>query len=249
MREYQRTSGCLLRFLREQLDDPEAADCGRCSRCLGRPLRQLQLSSVDDGAAALARTGVALAAKKIWPTGMAASGVELSGRIAAGSCAVEGRALARLSDLGWGDRLAAVLAEDAEPGPAVLSGVVSTLRDWPWESRPEVVVSIESRSRPALVASLASQVAQIGRLADAGSVRRVQQRRPQAELHNAAHKLANVVGAFEVPPAVAAAIRDRVVLLVDDLWDSGWTATWVARLLREAGAAQVLPFALAAAGG
>ncbi len=249
MREYLRTPGCLLRFLREQLDDPEAADCGRCSRCVGRPLRALQLSSVEDGAAALARTGVALATKKIWPTGMAASRIELSGRIAAGSAAAEGRALARLSDLGWGDRLSAALAEDAEPSPAVLSGVVSTLRDWQWESRPEVVVCIESRRRPVLVASLASRVAEIGRLAHAGAVRRTAARRPQEELHNAAHKLANVVGAFEVPPAVAEAIRDRVVLLVDDLWDSGWTATWVARLLREAGAAQVLPFALAAAGG
>ncbi|MCW2549657.1 MAG: Phosphoribosyl transferase domain, partial [Mycobacterium sp.] len=41
----------------------------------------------------------------------------------------------------------------------------------------------------------------------------------------------------------------RVVLLVDDLWDSGWTATWASRLLIEAGAAQVLPFSLAAGGG
>jgi ATP-dependent DNA helicase RecQ len=249
MREYQRTSGCLLRFLREQLDDPGATDCGRCSRCLGHPLRELQLSSVADGAQALSRAGVALATRKTWPTGMAARGIELTGRIAAGTAAAEGRALARLSDLGWGDRLAAALAADGEPNPAVLSGVVSTLRDWPWESRPEVVVSVESRRRPLLVASLAGRVAEIGRLLDAGSVRRVSQRRPQEELHNAAHKLANVVGAFEVPPDVAEAVRDRVVLLVDDVWDSGWTATWIARLLREAGAAEVLPFALAAAGG
>jgi ATP-dependent DNA helicase RecQ len=249
MREYQITSGCLLRFLREQLDDSGAADCGRCSRCLGHPLRELRLSSVEDGAAALARTGVELATKKTWPTGMAASGLELSGRIAAGSAAAPGRALARLSDLGWGDRLAAALASDGELSPALMSGVVSALRDWPWESRPEVVVSIESRARPMLVSSLASRVAEVGRLAAAGMVRRAAPRRPQHELHNSAHKLANVVGAFEVPPEVAAAAADRVVLLVDDLWDSGWTATWVARLLHEAGAAQVLPFALAAAGG
>ena len=100
-----------------------------------------------------------------------------------------------------------------------------------------------------LVSSLAARVAEVGRLVDAGAVRRVAQRRPQQELHNAAHKLANVVGAFEVPPEVAEAVRDRVVLLVDDVWDSGWTSTWIARLLREAGAAEVLPFALAAAGG
>ena len=37
------------------------------------------------------------------------------------------------------------------------------------------------------------------------------------------------------------------VLLVDDVIDSGWTATVVARLLRRAGAPAVLPFALALA--
>ena len=33
--KYVRTPGCLLRFLSEQLDDPEAQDCGRCSDALG----------------------------------------------------------------------------------------------------------------------------------------------------------------------------------------------------------------------
>jgi ATP-dependent DNA helicase RecQ len=249
MKEYLRTPSCLLRFLREQLDDPEAADCGRCSRCIGHPLRELQLRAVEDGAQALARSGVPLGVKKTWPTGMAATGIELSGRIAEGAAAVEGRALARLSDLGWGARLAASLASGEELNPALMAGVVSTLRDWPWENRPDVVVAIESLRHPALVSSLAAQVASVGRLAYAGAVRRVAARRSQQEVYNSAHKLANVVGAFEVPQEVAAAVHERVVLLVDDLWDSGWTASWVARLLREAGAAQVLPFALAAAGG
>jgi ATP-dependent DNA helicase RecQ len=35
------------------------------------------------------------------------------------------------------------------------------------------------------------------------------------------------------------------VLLVDDLADTGWTLTMAARVLRAAGAAEVLPFALA----
>ncbi len=38
---------------------------------------------------------------------------------------------------------------------------------------------------------------------------------------------------------------DGPVLLVDDLVDSGWTMTLAARLLRDAGAPAVLPFALA----
>jgi ATP-dependent DNA helicase RecQ len=37
------------------------------------------------------------------------------------------------------------------------------------------------------------------------------------------------------------------VLLVDDLVDTGWTFTVVARLLRRAGAGRIYPFALALA--
>ncbi len=249
MKEYVRTSGCLLRFLREQLDDPEAADCGRCSRCVGHPLRELSLSSVAESAEALARAGVELGVKKTWPTGMAATGIALSGRIAAGSTLSGGRALARLSDLGWGGRLTAALDADAEVGPALMDGVVRTLKDWPWESRPEVVVAMPSLSHPLLVSSLASAVARVGRLVDGGALRRSAARRPQAEVHNSAHKLANVVGSLEVPEDVADSVRDGVVLLVDDVWDSGWTATWAARLLREAGAQEVLAFTLASSGG
>jgi ATP-dependent DNA helicase RecQ len=249
MREYLHTSSCLLRFLREQLDDPEAVDCGRCSRCLGHPLRELSLATVAESAEALARTGISLPVKKTWPTGMAATGNKLTGRIAEGSAAGEGRALARLSDLGWGARLATALADDAEPSAALLDGVIRTLRDWPWEARPEVVVAMPSQQHPILVSSLAAQVSAKGRLIEGGSLRRSAARRPQQELHNSAHKLANVVGALEVPADVADAIRGRVVLLVDDLWDSGWTATWASKLMVEAGAAQVLPFALAAGGG
>ncbi|MGH3658897.1 MAG: RecQ family ATP-dependent DNA helicase, partial [Micromonosporaceae bacterium] len=33
MRDYQATTGCRMRFLADQLDDPYATDCGRCDRC------------------------------------------------------------------------------------------------------------------------------------------------------------------------------------------------------------------------
>ena len=52
----------------------------------------------------LGRPGVLVAPRKLWPTGLAAVGVPLSGRIAAAEQAGPGRALGRLSDLGWGPR-------------------------------------------------------------------------------------------------------------------------------------------------
>ena len=41
MMRYQQTSECRMRFLREQLDDPQAGGipiCGRCDNCTGSPL-------------------------------------------------------------------------------------------------------------------------------------------------------------------------------------------------------------------
>jgi ATP-dependent DNA helicase RecQ len=54
----------------------------------------------------------------------------------------------------------------------------------------------------------------------------------------------NVWDAFEVADG---AVPDGPVLLVDDLADSKWTLTIVARALRAAGSGPALPFVLATA--
>src|ERR1700685_4538096 len=49
----------------------------------------------------------------MWPTGMRERGGELSGKTAPGLSAEPGRAIGRLTDLGWGPRLRALLGSDA----------------------------------------------------------------------------------------------------------------------------------------
>jgi len=57
--------------------------------------------------------------------------VELSGRINDGPSA--GRAIGRLTDLGWGARLKRLLDEpDGPVPPEVLSAAVAVLAAWPW---------------------------------------------------------------------------------------------------------------------
>lgn len=51
--------------------------------------------------------------------------------------------------------------------------------------------------------------------------------------------------AFVVPPEIEEAVAGKAVLLVDDEVVSRWTMAIGARLLRQAGATAVLPFALA----
>jgi ATP-dependent DNA helicase RecQ len=257
MRTYATTADCRMEFLRRCLDDPAAAPCGRCDNCAG----VWYPSGVSAGALAaaqahLGRVGVTIEPRKMWPTGLPATGVALSGRIPPAEQADPGRALARLSDLGWGERLRRLLGDDAPDGPVpdeVYAGVVRALTDWargddPWPARPAGVVTVESRRRPHLVRDLGARIAATGRLPLLGAVVPSSAQPPQSR-GNSAQRVRALHEAFAVPAQLAARVADLPgpVLLVDDLVDSGWTSALVARLLRRAGAPAVLPFALALA--
>ena len=62
---------------------------------------------------------------------------------------------------------------------------------------------------------------------------------------NSAYRVAALDGAWLPPDPAAMAAAGGPVLLVDDLADTGWTLTMAARVVRAAGAPEVLPFALA----
>jgi ATP-dependent DNA helicase RecQ len=183
----------------------------------------------------------------MWPTGMAAAGIALSGRIPAELQAETGRALGRLSDVGWGTRLRPLLAEaDTEVPEDVLKAVVAVLAGWQWEQRPTAVVAVPSRRRPLLVGSLAARLSQLGRMPLLGTLERTRDEPAGAGLSNSAQRLRAVHGALAVPPELG--LDGSPVLLVDDLVSTGWTLTECARVLREAGAGPVLPLVLAVDG-
>ncbi|MFZ2516943.1 MAG: DEAD/DEAH box helicase [Candidatus Lutibacillus vidarii] len=246
---YENSTVCRMRVLQEALDDPTAADCGRCDICAGPWFAtELPPGAVRLAAATLARVGVELEPRVQWPTGMDRFGIPVRGRIAPDSRAETGRALARLTDLGWGGRLRELLRSPDAPAPEpVLTAIVDVLRSWPWAQRPVAVVSMPSRTRPALVRSVASGVASIGRLPYAGELSLVEGGPTGEPGGNSAFRLAGVWGRLEVGAELRAALADLrgPVLLVDDLVSSRWTMTVAARALRLAGVDAVLPFALA----
>ena len=260
MREYAATTGCRMEFLRRCLDDEGATACGRCDRC-AEPRFSAEVSPPALAAAEsfLGRPGLTIAPKKLWPTGLDAVGVPLKGRIAAGEQALPGRAVGRLSDLGWGGRLRSLVGPEAADGPVpddVVDAVVEVLKSWahsddPWPARPVGVVAVGSYHRPQLVRSLAERIAGVGRLPLLGEV---PAREPAAggaaARGNSAQRVRALHDAFTVPDQLADALGSLAgpVLLVDDLVDSGWTMTIVSGLLRRSGAPAVLPLALAVAG-
>jgi ATP-dependent DNA helicase RecQ len=267
MRDYATTTGCRMEFLRRQLDDDEAAPCGRCDNCAGpRFTADVSPAALSTAGGSLARAGVVVEPRKMWPTGLPAIGVDLKGRIPPGDQAAPGRALGRLSDIGWGNRLRPLLAPQAPDGPApddVVKAVVTVLADWAkapdgWATgapdarpRPVGVVTVPSRTRPQLVRSLGDRISAVGRLPLLGSLGYTDE---TAELHlprsNSAQRLRALSGALTVPPALAAALQeaDGPVLLVDDMTESGWTLAVASRLLLRSGAKGVLPLVLAVRG-
>jgi ATP-dependent DNA helicase RecQ len=210
------------------------------------------LEAVHVAQRTLREVGVEVEPRVQWPSGMARLGVGLSGRIDADERVAPGRVVARLTDLGWGQRLRTLLAASTADGPAdaaLLEACVRVLASWPWEQRPVGVVAMPSTRRPLLVGSVAAHLAEVGRLPLLGTLAVADDREPGEPGGNSAFRLSAVHDRFEVPAALAERLREAggPVLLVDDLVDSRWTVTVAGRALRLAGAEGVLPFALAVA--
>jgi len=251
MRDYISTSRCRLEFLRHQLDDPHAAPCGRCDNCTGNHWStDVPEQAVATSRAELNKPGVVVEPRRMWPTGLAAVGLDLSGKIPGNEAAEPGRAIGRLSDIGWGPRLRSLLDDETPDGPVsdeLLTAFVDVLREWDWERRPSAVATLPSRRRPALIANAGERLAQIGRLEWLGVLDQAISFDQQASRTNSAQRVRALHDAFGVDARQRTALEDRehVVLLLDDLIDSGWTMALAARELRKAGAAAVLPLAFA----
>ena len=256
MLAYQTTDACRMEYLRRELDDPEAARCGRCDNCTGRPQDQeVPQAGVDAARQRLFRPGVEVEPRRMWPPGLKDLGVPgVSGKIPADRTAEPGRALGRLTDVGWGTTLRALLAGEAPDEPVtdqLMEAVVKVLAAWDWNQRPAGALTLPSRTRPVLITSLGQRIAQVGRLPYLGSLGYASPDGPGPRRHNSAQRLRSLWHALTVPDDLRGALSRLTgpLLLIDDRIETGWTMTVAAEHLREAGAPAVLPLALAVTAG
>lgn len=250
MLDYLATDECRMRFLRRQLDDPEVlADpawrCGRCDNCGGLALStEVSAAAVEEAADRLARPGVPVEPRKLWPTGLAAIGIGLSGKIK--QPAETGRAIARLTDLGHGAALRGLFAADAPDGPvpdSLARAMVAMLQDW--QPQVEAIVVAESERRPQLTADLAAGLSRFLHLPVVGRFAVVDPTvGPDRGATNSAQRVAAVSRRCALRLDEPDAVRDARVLVVDDRLVTGWSLTLAAAALHEAGAAAVVPLVL-----
>lgn len=237
MRHYAAGDGCLMQFLQQALDDPDPRPCGRCSVCTG-DLPHPGAAPTGTAATAAMRylrgVDVVIEPRKLWPAGVPGRRGKVTG-------SGTGRALAFADDAAWGALLPSAHGPDAEVGDELAAGVVAVLSRWSkhWE-RPVCVVPMPSRRHPRLVSSLAGHIAAVGKLPLIDAIETVGPP-PPTDVASAARATA-LVGSLRLVDGVS--LPAGPVLLVDDTYRTGWTATVAAALLQEAGASTTLPLAL-----
>jgi ATP-dependent DNA helicase RecQ len=241
MRAYARSQRCLEGVLRESLDDPPESDCGRCSACTGSLPSGLGATASEESIRAalafLRGADVVLEPRRMW-----AAGLPWKGRIASTAAIQPGRALAFATDPAWPEAVRLAAGPDGVITPEVLDGLTQVLARWRdrWIERPTVIVPVPSSRHPELVRTLVAGLARIGRLpvVDALVVDGAAAEADTSARARAAAQAARLRLRADAP------VAGEVVLLVDDYWRTGWTATIAGALLREAGAVQVLPLVI-----
>ena len=249
MLDYVRTPDCRMQFLRRTLDDEAAGRCGRCDRCGGVQLEvKVVESDVESAGQVLSRPGVPVEARRQWPNGLAEIGLSLKGRIQPAEQAGPGRAIAGITDLGWGAQLRALFHPEAPDGEVPIPlrhAIVTVLDHWEIPEQPDCIVVIESLSRPDLVRHLAQGLSKYLGLPIAARLVPDPAVPPEEGAANSAQRVKAVAGRYALTPTEGESVQGRSVLLIDDRIVTGWTMTVAARQLRQAGATAVYPLVLA----
>jgi ATP-dependent DNA helicase RecQ len=242
MREYMMTDSCLMQFLAEELNDPAAAPCGKCANCRGQFLSEDFPRELSGRATAFVQGVVhPILPRKMWPAGL--PNPQMKGKIKPEHLPLEGRALCRWGDPGLGAKVRAAKQSGEPFGDDLVTAAAQLVQNqWKPEPPPEWVTCVPSNRHPELAPDFAKALAARLKLPFVDCIRKVRETLPQKSRANSFQQVQNLLGAFSVLPS---ALRPGPVLLVDDMVDSRWTFTMLARLLRGAGSGPVLPFALA----
>lgn len=246
---YQIVATCRMEYLRSALDDPEVDqnwNCGKCDACSSHTYTEPSATLIASATDFSSNREIYLSARKMWPTGIGGK----AKRIAKDRQAVDGRALCEAGGLGWTPVVNELLNDfsrnnpDSEVPKELVTAVGKALKRWQWPNgRPTWITAIPSARRPTLMPLIAKELARRANLPYFEVIRRTREAPPNSEMNNSAHAAANVGGAFAID-APEGGFPFGAALVLDDTWQSGWTMTVIADLLRSEQVAAVYPFAL-----
>lgn len=199
---------------------------------------------VRDAVLFLRRSSIPIEARGRWPIGgLPRYGV--SGLIPPTLRAEEGRALCVWGDAGWGQHVRRGKYQDGRFSDELVDACATMIRRWNPQPAPGWVTCVPSLRHPELVPGFARRVALKLGMPFHRVLRNASARPEQKTMENNTQQARNVDGSIEV---ISGTVPARPVLLIDDIFDSRWTLTVCAWLLRRAGSGPVWPVTLAQAG-
>ena len=242
VQSYIEERGCLMEFLSRVLDDPDPQPCGKCEPCRGSPV--ISKSFTQESAVRAARFIRHSEFPLRCPVQVAQDSFPnygFTGNMPLSLRARTGRILSRWGDASWGK----VVAEDKKKGHfrdhLVDATVEMIMERWGPDPAPTWVTCVPSRLHPDLVPDFARRVAHALMLPFLPALTKVKDNEPQKLQQNRFHQCINLDGAFEVKMN----IPSEPALLIDDIFNSGWTLTVTAALLLLSESGPVYPVALA----
>jgi len=245
MQDYMSSKSCLMEFLEQALDDPNAQPCGHCAICLGKPVVPVNVhpAAVNAAISFERRSEVPIKPRKMWQ-GDAFPKYGWRGKIPIERRNEDGRALSLWGDIGW----AQLVRNGKDAGrfhdDLVLACVDMVRNRWRPSPPPTWVTCVPSLRSPGLVPDFARRLAAALKLPFRDVVSKVAETQRQRNMMNAWQQAHNLDGAFAVN---VSGMPLGPVLLIDDVVDSRWSMTVIGALLREAGVGAVYPLALSLA--
>lgn len=240
--EFAEVQTCFMEKVAKALDDPYAAPCKRCSRCVQAHLvpHQPKQGTLLKAQAFVGQAETVIKPRRRWTARMPLSG--FSGNIPEEFQAEPGLALCRYGNPGVAEQIAKESIEEYSASTVSLAAQ-AIRRQWPKEHF-DVIAWMPSRRPNHPIVKFCHALGNEMGLPSVERIIKVQDTQKQKSLRNIRRKLLNLDGAFQATKVV----RDERILLVDDVIHSGWTFTIGAALLLQKGAGAVYPFALADAG-
>ncbi len=230
MLEYTKTKKCKMQFLAQALNSV-ISDCGNCCSCKGHHLLDINLRQID------VANADEFIRHQYFP-------MESHKRrnIDAGLLHEQGWVLSRWGRPPYGD-----LVEEHKHGgyfeDVLIDPFIEMLRRKKILAEVKWVTSVPSNKHPHLVPDFARRVAERLQLPFIEAVSKVKDNEPQKLQNNEYHRKKNLEGVF----AVTDDYLNTPVLLIDDVYDSGWTVSIISMLLLEKGVQKVFPATLTTA--
>ncbi len=244
VKQYVAYSSCLMEFLLKALDDPHAQPCGKCANCQKKGYTaQTPAALLDEARQFLQNYLIRIVPRKQFP-----SGIIKDGRTAISSelRAEQGRCLCHYNDGEFGKAVAAGKYQDGRFSEELVLAAAELIRStWSIHNRLSWVTAIPSLRHPQLVPDFAARLAKQLGLPFQMVLVKTKNAPEQKTMQNSAQQARNVLESLGIEKGKK--VPAGVVLLVDDIYDSGWTLTVAAYLLRQAGVGAVYPFAIAKA--